>query len=84
MDAIDQLGPIRPEHATDGWRLEGDDLGRWRLVKHFGSTQAMIVPTSAAVVAWTILEGGKVIRAASEQHVDAAKSAAAEWIAKQR
>ncbi len=83
MDAVDQLGPIRPEHAIDGWRLEGDDLGRWRLVKHFGSTVAMIVPTASAI-AWMILVGGKVTRAASERDIETAKTNAAAWIAKQR
>jgi hypothetical protein len=77
------LGPIRPEHATDGWRLEGDDHDRWRLAKRFGDTVAMVVPTASAI-AWTLLKSGKVIRAASEQDVETAKAHATAWIAKQQ
>jgi len=84
MDEVSLLGPIRPEHAVDGWRLEGDDLGRWRLVKRFGDAVAMIVPTTSSPISWMILKGRKVVRAASEQDVETAKAHAAAWITKQQ
>ncbi len=83
-DEVAQLGPIRPEHATGGWRLEGDHLGRWRLAKQFGDTKVLIVPVASGAIAWTILRDGHVVRAASERDVETAKSRGAEWIAKQR
>jgi hypothetical protein len=83
-DGSDHLGLIRPEHAVNGWRLEGDDPGRWMLVKRFGDEVAEIRPTTPWTVAWTIRVDGRTVREASEHQVGDAKSNAAMWIAENR
>jgi hypothetical protein len=76
-----QLGPIRPEHAVNGWRLEGDDNGSWCLVKHVGRARGKIRPATAQAVSWTIYGmDGALIREASERYVAVAMANAETWL----
>lgn len=74
------LGPIRPEHAVAGWRLDNDGTG-WGLSRWVEGHRAQIRPTTSATVSWTVYgPGGDVLREASAHDVDDAKSAADQWL----
>jgi hypothetical protein len=62
-------GPIRPDDATDGWLVEGDNL-KWSLSKYDG--RAKIRATNANGCAWTIY-------ADDQKTVLREKSAASVW-----
>lgn len=78
------LGPIRPEHTRDGWRLEGDDRGRWRLVKHMGEAMVTIWPTTPWTCAWTVSVDGRTVREASERRVETVQANAEAWVRENR
>lgn len=82
-DIVD-LGQIRPEHATDGWRLDGDEHGWWLTFPLTGGYHVRIYPTTATTVAWSAGDGHQVLREASARNVDDAKSAVDQWIRKER
>ncbi|WP_024805591.1 hypothetical protein [Nocardia sp. BMG51109] len=76
---MSDLGPLRPEHATDEWRLDGDE-NSWWLSKHADSLVAKIRPTTPTTCAWGIYTtDGRMIREASVTCVDVAKQAVDEW-----
>jgi len=78
------LGPIRPEHAAGGSKLEGDDRGRWFLSKSTGRALARIQATTPTTCSWGIYRpDGQMIREASARCVDSAKSAVDTWIQEQ-
>jgi hypothetical protein len=78
---IVRLGPIRPEHATGGWKLKGDDRGRWFLSKPAGPNIAPIQATTATTCAWGIYRAnGRMLREASAKDVGQAKAAADAWV----
>lgn len=79
-DVMD-LGPIRPEHATGGRRLDGDESGRWLAFPLSADYQVRIYATTATTVARTASDGrGRVVREASARDVDDAKAAVDRWI----
>lgn len=74
------LGPIRPEHATDGWRLEGDSRG-WCVSKRVGAMIAKVRGTTPTTCVWGVYEaGGRMLREASSNDVEYAKTTATLWI----
>ncbi|MCM6773111.1 hypothetical protein NDR87_04330 [Nocardia sp. CDC159] len=74
------FGPIRPEHATDGWALAGGPA-EWWLTKDFGECRARVKATTRTTCAWRIGRlDGSLVREASARSVDEAKAAAQEWI----
>jgi len=76
-----RLGPIRPEHVGDGWRLEGDEAGGWWLSKRVGDMVSRVHGTSPTTCAWGIYRpDGRMIREASALEVQDAKAAADDWI----
>jgi hypothetical protein len=78
---IARLGPIRPEHACGGWRLEGDDRGGWSLSKRVGDAVAKIRPTTPTTVSWGVYAAdGRMLREASWDDVAEAKALADKWI----
>ncbi|MBF6328502.1 hypothetical protein [Nocardia transvalensis] len=79
------LGPIRPEHVSDGWRLEGDESGGWWLSKRLGDRVATIRGTTPTTCAWSVYRaGGRLLREASSYDVEEAKALADEWIREYR
>jgi hypothetical protein len=80
-DEVVQLGPIRPEHACDGWRLGGDEANGWCLYRPVGDLVAKVHGTTATTCAWGIYRpDGTMIREASWDDVDEAKALADKWI----
>lgn len=74
------LGPIRPEHARNGWRLEGDNRTGWQLTKRLdGGLVAKVAATTETTVAWSVYRGGHLLREASALYVRAAQAAAVTW-----
>ncbi|WP_068005813.1 hypothetical protein [Nocardia pseudobrasiliensis] len=74
------FGPIRPEHATDGWALAGGPA-EWWLTKNFGDYRARVKATTRTTCAWRIgRQDGSLLREASARSVDDAKTSADEWI----
>lgn len=75
------LGPIRPEHITDEWRLDGDDR-RWWLARTLpDGRHVRIYATTPTTTTWSVTDAcGRVLREASELEVEAAKSAVKQWI----
>jgi hypothetical protein len=49
-------GPVRPEHAVDGWELEGDDDG-WGLIKRYGPYIAVIEAYTSTTCAGFVSAG---------------------------
>jgi len=79
------LGPIRPEHVGDGWRLEGDERGGWCLTKRHGDLVAKVYSTTPKSVAWSIYRpDGRMLREASWDDVDEAMELADKWIREHR
>lgn len=78
-DDTARLGPIRPEHATDGWRLEGDE-GGWWLSKRIGAVEAKIRATTPRTLSWRIDAGGEFMREASAADVYHAKTMVDDWV----
>lgn len=77
-----ELGPIRPEHACGGWRLDGD-LDRWALTKPVGALIAKVYATTPTTVAWSVHRAdGRMLRGASWDDVEEAKTLALNWIRK--
>jgi len=75
------LGPIRPEHVGDDWRLEGDERGGWWLSRPVGDLSVKIYATTPTTCAWSIYRAdGWMLREASSRNVDEAKTAAVAWI----
>lgn len=73
------FGPIRPEHAADGWELAGGP-GEWWLRKDFGEFRGRIKATTRTTCAWRIgRQDGSLIREASARSVEDAKLAAEDW-----
>uniref|UniRef100_UPI000A85DD81 hypothetical protein n=1 Tax=Nocardia anaemiae TaxID=263910 RepID=UPI000A85DD81 len=74
-------GPIQPPHATDGWRLEGNEH-RWWLSKHRTDVVAKIRATTARSCSWGIYtHDGRMIREASAgSDVEEAKAQADAWL----
>ncbi|MBF6331858.1 hypothetical protein [Nocardia transvalensis] len=78
---IEPFGPIRPEHATNGWELHGDD-SEWRLIKRTEGLVLRVKPTTRTTCAWTVkAEDGRFLREASARDVEAAKADAENWAA---
>lgn len=76
-----QLGPIRPEHVGDGWRLEGDERGGWWLSRPIGDLSVNICATTPTTCAWSIYRAdGRMLREASSRNVEEAKAATVAWI----
>lgn len=74
------FGPIRPEHACDGWELAGD-AAEWWLTRRYGCYRACVTGTTKTTCAWQIsATDGSMIREASARSVDDAKSAADAWV----
>lgn len=74
------LGPIRPDHATDGWRLDGDEYGWWLATTFPGGWLARIYATTPTTVAWTMFRDGAMVREESARDVDTAKAHVKQWI----
>jgi hypothetical protein len=73
------FGPIRPEDASDGWKLAGD-ASEWWLTKSFGDHRARIVGTTTTTCAWRIsAPDGTLIREVSARGVQETKLAADAW-----
>jgi len=81
-----RLGPIRPEHVGDGWRLDGDERGGWSLCKRVGDgVVAKIRATTSTTCAWSVYAAdGRMLREASWDDVDEAKALADKWIREHR
>ncbi|MBF6328422.1 hypothetical protein [Nocardia transvalensis] len=74
------FGPIRPEHAVDGWSLAGGP-DEWWLTKDFGEYRMRVKATTATTVAWRIgYLDGRLRREASAVDVDEAKTQAEKWV----
>lgn len=81
MTPAEELGPIRPEHAGDGWRLEGDERSGWYLARRIYSLVGQIKGASPTSCVWTVYSGdGRVLRKAICDDVDAAKADGEEWM----
>lgn len=74
------FGPIRPEHASDGWEVAGDP-SEWWLIKAFGEFHARITGTTCTTCAWLISRpDGGLLREVSARGVEDAKLAADAWV----
>ncbi|MBF6334141.1 hypothetical protein [Nocardia transvalensis] len=74
------FGPIRPEHATDGWELAGGPA-EWWLTKDFGEYRGRVKATSRTTCAWRIgRQDGSLVSEASAPSVAEAKAAADAWV----
>lgn len=82
-DAPEDLGPIRAEHAIDGWQLRGDGRGGWHLMKDYARLIGVISATTPTTCSWQITtRTGDLRREASGgEDVAAARAAADEWVA---
>ncbi|MCX4095332.1 hypothetical protein [Nocardia sp. alder85J] len=79
------LGPFRPHHVRDGWRLEGDHRGEWSLVLPAGNQVAQIRATGTESVSWTVYaSSGAVVREASAVSVEAAQEHAWRYLCGER
>ncbi|MFI5776905.1 hypothetical protein [Nocardia sp. NPDC051570] len=77
------FGPIRPEHATDGWALAGGPA-EWWLTKDFGALHGRVKASTRSTCTWRIgRPDGSLMREASARSVDDAKTSADEWIREQ-
>lgn len=77
------LGPIRPQHEGNGWKLRGNEKGRWWLLKDFGRYIGIISATTPTTCAWQITtRAGDLLREASSDDVAVARAAADKWVAK--
>lgn len=73
------FGPVRPEHASDGWELAGGP-SEWWLVKTFGAYRACITGTTCNTCAWLVSgPDDRLVREVSARGVEAAKIAADSW-----
>ncbi len=73
------FGPVRPEHASDGWALAGD-AAEWWLTKTYGAFHARINGTTGKTCAWRISKpSGDLIREVSAFTVEEAKIACDTW-----
>jgi hypothetical protein len=74
------FGPIRPEHAADGWELAGS-AAEWWLIKDFPGFYGQVRGTTATTCAWRIYRiGGRLVREASARSVADARAAADAWV----
>lgn len=81
MTPAEELGPIRPEHAGDGWRLEGDERRGWYLARRLYTLRAQIKGSSPTSCVWTVYAGdGHVLRKATYNDVDKAKEDGEKWM----
>ncbi|WP_405490527.1 hypothetical protein [Nocardia sp. NBC_00511] len=69
------FGPIRPEDAVDGWKLEGDPAEWWLTKELPNGVTARIKGTTAKCCAWTV-----AWREASEYSVAEARERADRFI----
>ncbi|WP_156959372.1 hypothetical protein [Nocardia sp. BMG51109] len=84
MGARGGYGPIKPEHADNGWIIEGDQDQRW-LSKDYGDLRGRVKTTAPTACAWRITTAdGAFLREASSSDVHAAKAAADDWVADYR
>ena len=73
------FGPVRPEHASDGWKLAGGPA-EWWLIKTFGTYHARITGTTSTTCAWLVSRpDGGLVREVSARGVEDAKAAADAW-----
>lgn len=76
---IAPYGPIRPEDATDGWLLQGDER-EWWLSKDRDEIQARVRATTPTTCSWRIARpDGTLLRESSARTVREAKANADNW-----
>lgn len=81
MTPAEELGPIRPEHAGDGWRLEGDERRGWYLARRWYSLRAQIKGSSPTSCVWTVYASdGRVLCKALSDDVAKAKRDGEKWM----
>ncbi|MBF6333459.1 hypothetical protein [Nocardia transvalensis] len=75
-------GPIRPEHATGSWRLEGDER-EWWLWKPLGADRVQVKAATATTCVWSVVRAGGYLlqEAPPARDVEDAKAQADYWIA---
>ncbi|WP_238846038.1 hypothetical protein [Nocardia terpenica] len=76
-------GPIRPEHATDGWELCGTHAEYW-LARRHRTYVLQIQATAARTCALRVYSGETLVREASASSVEYAKYIAQQWINEHR
>jgi hypothetical protein len=80
MNTSTGFGPIRPEHASGGWQLGGDE-SEWWLWKNTDEVRATVRATAHTTCSWRIGDpDGTLLREAPAADVEAAKSAADAWL----
>ncbi|MCM6774958.1 hypothetical protein NDR87_26295 [Nocardia sp. CDC159] len=74
------FGPVRPEHATGGWELDGDER-EWSLVKPVGELRLRVKADTRTTCSWRIGgPDGVLMRHGPAAGVEEAKAEAERWV----